>query len=56
MEASLVGQPATPEHFAAAAELLLKDAQPLAHNAFKVELARRAVVRALTTAAEGARP
>nr|WP_312232324.1 xanthine dehydrogenase family protein subunit M [Pseudomonas sp.] len=56
VEASLVGQPATPEHFAAAAELLLKDAQPLAHNAFKVELARRAVVRALTTAAEGARP
>lgn len=56
VEASLVGQAATPEHFAAAAELLLKDAQPLAHNAFKVELARRAVVRALTTAAEGARP
>lgn len=56
VEASLVGQTATAEHFAAAAELLLKDAQPLAHNAFKVELARRAVVRALTTAAEGARP
>lgn len=56
VEASLVGQVATPEHFKAAAELLLKDAQPLAHNAFKVELARRAVVRALSTAAEGARP
>ena len=56
VEASLVGQPATAEHFAAAAELLVKDAQPLAHNAFKVELARRAVVRALSTAAEGARP
>ncbi|AEF23493.1 FAD binding domain-containing protein [Pseudomonas fulva] len=56
VDASLVGQAATSEHFAAAAELLLKDAQPLAHNAFKVELARRAVVRALTTAAEGARP
>ncbi len=56
VEASLLGQVATPEHFAAAAELLLKDAQPLAHNAFKVELARRAVVRALSTAAEGARP
>lgn len=56
VEASLVGQVATPEHFEAAAELLLKDAQPLAHNAFKVELARRAVVRALSTAAEGARP
>lgn len=56
VEASLVGQPATVEHFATAAELLVKDAQPLAHNAFKVELARRAVVRALSTAAEGARP
>ncbi|TWE10828.1 xanthine dehydrogenase YagS FAD-binding subunit [Pseudomonas sp. AG1028] len=56
VEASLVGQVATPEHFEAAAELLLKGAQPLAHNAFKVELARRAVVRALSTAAEGARP
>jgi len=56
VEASLVGQAATPERFKAAAELLLKDAQPLAHNAFKVELARRAVVRALSTAAEGARP
>ncbi len=56
VEASLVGQVATPEHFEAVAELLLKDAQPLAHNAFKVELARRAVVRALSTAAEGARP
>nr|WP_312971401.1 xanthine dehydrogenase family protein subunit M [Pseudomonas sp.] len=56
VEASLVGQAATPEHFATAAELLLKDAQPLAHNAFKVELARRAVVRALSTAARGALP
>lgn len=56
VETSLLGQVATPEHFEAAAELLLKDAQPLAHNAFKVELARRAVVRALSTAAEGARP
>ena len=56
VEASLVGQIATPEHFEAAAGLLLKDAQPLAHNAFKIELARRAVVRALSTAAEGARP
>lgn len=56
VEASLVGKAATPEHFAAAAELLLRDAQPLTYNAFKVELARRAVVRALTTAAEGARP
>ncbi|OLU25865.1 FAD-binding molybdopterin dehydrogenase [Pseudomonas sp. PA15(2017)] len=56
VEASLVGQAATPEHFEAAAELLLADAQPLGHNAFKVELARRAVVRALSTAARGARP
>ncbi|UCJ16741.1 xanthine dehydrogenase family protein subunit M [Pseudomonas sp. MM211] len=55
VEDSLVGLTASDEHFEAAAELLLKDAQPLTHNAFKVELARRAIVRALTTAAEGVR-
>ncbi|MCW2294076.1 xanthine dehydrogenase YagS FAD-binding subunit [Pseudomonas sp. BIGb0408] len=56
VEDSLVGLTASNEHFEAAAELLLRDAQPLIHNGFKVELARRAIVRALTTAAEGDRP
>jgi xanthine dehydrogenase YagS FAD-binding subunit len=33
-----------------AADALLEGAQPRAHNAFKVELARRAIVRALELA------
>ncbi|SDH52631.1 xanthine dehydrogenase YagS FAD-binding subunit [Pseudomonas flavescens] len=56
VEDSLVGLTASNEHFESAAELLLRDAQPLIHNGFKVELARRAIVRALSTAAQGARP
>ena len=48
-EASLVGQPATPAAFADAAAAELAPAAPRALNAFKVELARRAIVRALST-------
>jgi len=48
-EASLVGQPATPAAFADAAAAELAPAAPRALNAFKVELARRAIVRALTS-------
>ena len=36
-----------------AADLLLRDAKGYAHNAFKIDLARRAIVRALTQAAHG---
>jgi len=36
-----------------AADALLRDAKGRAHNAFKIDLARRAVVRALTQAARG---
>ena len=39
--------------FARAADLLLRDAKGFEHNAFKIELARRAIVRALTQAAQG---
>ena len=53
VEQLLIGKPATREHFAAAADALLADAQPLAHNAFKVKLARRAIIRALSDAAVG---
>ncbi|RRV06201.1 xanthine dehydrogenase family protein subunit M [Pseudomonas sp. v388] len=53
VEQLLVGKPATREHFAAAADAMLADAQPLAHNAFKVKLARRAIIRALSDAAVG---
>jgi xanthine dehydrogenase YagS FAD-binding subunit len=48
-EASLLGQPATPAAFAAAAASELAPAAPRALNAFKVELAQRAIVRALST-------
>ena len=36
----------------AAAELIMKDAKPHRYNGFKVELARRSVVRALTVASQ----
>ncbi|ATH82261.1 xanthine dehydrogenase family protein subunit M [Pseudomonas sp. KHPS1] len=55
VEALLVGQAPVEASFRAAAERLLQGAQPLQHNAFKVELLRRAVVRALSQAAEGVR-
>ena len=48
LEAMLSGQPATEENFLAAAAKELAAAQPLSHNAFKVELAKRTVVAVLT--------
>ena len=53
VEAQLKGKPAGRETFEQAADTLLGSAQPLAHNAFKVTLARNAIVRALTEAAAG---
>ncbi|MBV9116092.1 MAG: xanthine dehydrogenase family protein subunit M [Acetobacteraceae bacterium] len=52
-EAALRGRRAGQATFARAAEALLRDAKGLEHNAFKVDLARRAIVRALTQAAAG---
>jgi xanthine dehydrogenase YagS FAD-binding subunit len=49
-EAALNGRPASEESFRQAAEAALKDARPLAHNAYKVELGKRAIVRALMRA------
>jgi xanthine dehydrogenase YagS FAD-binding subunit len=49
-EAALVGKPVSEESFRQAAEVALKDAKPLTHNAYKVELAKRAIVRALMRA------
>ena len=46
-ERALRGQPAGAESFRAAADAELVDARPLSHNAFKVELARRAIVAVL---------
>ncbi|MDH0746841.1 xanthine dehydrogenase family protein subunit M [Pseudomonas sp. GD03842] len=53
VEALLIGKPVSHETFTAAADLLLRDAQPLTHNAFKIKLAHRAVIRALSDAAIG---
>jgi xanthine dehydrogenase YagS FAD-binding subunit len=52
-EAALRGQAADRATFARAADLVLRDAKGFAHNAFKIDLARRAIVRALTQAAAG---
>jgi xanthine dehydrogenase YagS FAD-binding subunit len=52
-EAALRGQKADQSSFAGAANILLRDAKGFEHNAFKVDLARRAILRALTQAAAG---
>ncbi|HEX8589187.1 xanthine dehydrogenase family protein subunit M [Pseudomonas sp.] len=53
VEQSLKGQPVSRENFVAAADAMLRNAEPLAHNAFKIKLARRAIVRALSDATLG---
>ncbi|HEX8188488.1 MAG TPA: hypothetical protein VF586_09060, partial [Pyrinomonadaceae bacterium] len=50
-EAALVGRPASEESFRRAADAALAGAKPLAYNAYKVELGKRAVVRAMMRAA-----
>jgi xanthine dehydrogenase YagS FAD-binding subunit len=52
-EAALKGQAPNEGNFKRAADVLLRDAKGFEHNAFKVDLARRAIVRALTQAARG---
>ena len=51
-EAMLRGQAANDTSFQAAADALLRDAKGYQHNAFKIDLARRAIVRALRQAAQ----
>lgn len=51
-EAELIGKPATREQFVRAAEAAMKDAKPRSENGFKVELAKRCIVHALTTVAK----
>jgi xanthine dehydrogenase YagS FAD-binding subunit len=53
VEAALHGREANEDAWKHAADILLRDAKGLAHNAFKIDLARRAIVRALTQAANG---
>jgi xanthine dehydrogenase YagS FAD-binding subunit len=52
-EAALRGQAANQATFTYVAELLLRDAKGYAHNSFKIDLARRGIVRALAQAARG---
>jgi xanthine dehydrogenase YagS FAD-binding subunit len=52
-EAALGGQAATQAAFNQAADIVLHDARGFGHNTFKIELARRSIVRALTQAAQG---
>src|SRR6266849_4725667 len=52
-EAQLAGAPATRESFLRAAETVLREARGFGHNDFKIELARRAILRALAQAARG---
>jgi xanthine dehydrogenase YagS FAD-binding subunit len=50
-ERALVGQQATPAAFRAAAEEALRGATGYRENGFKIELAKRTLVRALATVA-----
>jgi xanthine dehydrogenase YagS FAD-binding subunit len=52
-EATLRGQPPNEGSFQRAADVLLRDAKGREHNSFKIDLARRAIVRGLTQAANG---
>ena len=52
-EAALRGKAAGEAAFAQAADIVLRDARGFGHNTFKIDLARRAIVRALSQAARG---
>jgi xanthine dehydrogenase YagS FAD-binding subunit len=52
-EAELRGKPAVAATFGRAADALLRDAKGYGRNSFKIDLARRAIVRALMQAAGG---
>ena len=51
-ETFLRGKPATQDSFVAAADLALEGAKSYGQNAFKVPLAKRAIVRALSVLGE----
>ena len=52
-EAALRGQAAGDAVFRQAADIVLREAKGFGHNTFKIDLARRAIVRALSQAARG---
>ena len=47
----LVGRPATSASFKPVAEFVMRDAKGYEHNAFKITLAKRAIVKAFEQAA-----
>jgi xanthine dehydrogenase YagS FAD-binding subunit len=51
-EALLNGKTASAENFRAVAESVMRDAKGFGHNTFKIDLAKRAIVRALKHAAQ----
>ena len=51
-EKALIGKAATRENFVAAANVALKGAKPQSENQFKVELAKRCLVQAMTMTSE----
>ena len=51
-EALLNGKAATAANFQAVAEAIMRDAKGFGYNTFKIELAKRAIVRALKHAAQ----
>jgi xanthine dehydrogenase YagS FAD-binding subunit len=53
VEDALAGEPATGASFVRAADALLRGAKGYGHNDFKIDLAKRAIVRALEQAAAG---
>jgi xanthine dehydrogenase YagS FAD-binding subunit len=53
-EKALEGQDASSENFRRAADAAMADAKPLKYNAFKIELAKRALVRTLTETTQAA--
>ncbi|MUG91210.1 xanthine dehydrogenase family protein subunit M [Scytonema sp. UIC 10036] len=52
-EKFLIGKTANATTFEQAAEIALREAKPLTHNSFKVDMAKRAIRRALTISAKG---
>src|SRR5258707_276960 len=52
-EAALQGRAPNEAAFGAAADLMLREARGFGHNTFKIDLARRAIARALSQAARG---
>ena len=50
-EAALVGKAVNEETAAAAAEAALRDAKPMSQNAYKIQVAKTAVKRAILNAA-----